>query len=251
MAPSTVPLDPRAARALRPDAGLGRAGRLHHRRAAHRRRGAQADVRAAPGRHTLGQDQGDLAWHRTTVTAPEAAAGRKLILAPGVANSEGLVFVNGVARGVIGSLVKQPFFLSFSAAAGETFDILIESYAGNHPRNCCVGAVPLDRDLVPEYHPESDPAIGETTFGLWVDDAWELYVDVKTLWELADKLAPESQFVAEIHQALMDFTLIAQPRRRARTPRHRPRAPRRRLAVAARRNATQDGPHAQPPAHAG
>jgi len=158
---------------------------------------------------TWGRGKFDYGWFRCRVTTPAEAAGRKFVLRHGFGGCEGLVFVNGQARGLLSAVADEPFVLSLAARKGETFDLLAEAYVGNHPRICSTGPVPLDREAVPEEHPANHPSIAETSFGVWVQPAFQLWLDVETLRQLAEQLDPDSQRVAEIDRALKDFTLIA------------------------------------------
>jgi alpha-mannosidase len=147
-------------------------------------------------------------WFRGQVTTPAEAAGTKFVLQHGLNGCEGLVFVNGQARGHLSKAVGQPFVLSLSAKKGESFDLLIEAYAGNHPQLCSGGPVPLDQRSVPDVHPANTPVIGETTFGIWQQEAYQLYMDVAALQSMLPHLQAESLRACEITQALKDFTLI-------------------------------------------
>jgi len=63
---------------------------------------------------------------------------------------------------------------------------------------------------VPEP-PETQAVEGRTTYGVWEEDLYQLWVDVETLTRLRDNIDPESLRVAEIDRGLKDFTLIYDP----------------------------------------
>ena len=48
-----------------------------------------------------------------------------------------------------------------------------------------------------------------STYGIWDETIFQLWLDVNTLWELREKLDPESLRVDEIDTALRDMTLLA------------------------------------------
>ena len=155
-----------------------------------------------------GGEKFQYAWFRGRLTAPAEAAGQKLVLQHGLGGAGGLVFVNGKARGHLSGAADEPFVLALGAAAGEQFDLLMEVYAGNYPMPCSTGPVPLDRRTVPDDHDENTHTIGETTVGLWRQEAYQLWLDVTLLDSLLGHLPDESLRAADIEQGLKDFTLI-------------------------------------------
>jgi len=60
---------------------------------------------------------------------------------------------------------------------------------------------------VPEPGP-TQATVGESTFGVWEEEVYQLTLDVYTLFELRDHLDPNSLRVAEIDAGLRDFTTI-------------------------------------------
>lgn len=46
------------------------------------------------------------------------------------------------------------------------------------------------------------------TYGIWNEDAYQLYMDVDTLYQLVDQLDPESLRADKVAHALEQFTLI-------------------------------------------
>ena len=87
-------------------------------------------------------------WFRTSYTVPEELAGQALFLRSLTGEQDGLLFLNGKPAGLFDASpshehgwdrlhIVQP--LSLSAKAGETYDILLEGYAGHalygvHPK---------------------------------------------------------------------------------------------------------------------
>ncbi len=53
--------------------------------------------------------------------------------------------------------------------------------------------------------------MGETSFGIWNEEVYQLWLDVETLFQTRNNLDPDSLRVAEIDAGLRDFTLIADP----------------------------------------
>ncbi|NIR03663.1 MAG: alpha-mannosidase, partial [Gemmatimonadales bacterium] len=81
------------------------------------------------------------------------------------------------------------------------------TYAGHGPVTSGGGPVPPDRVTVPEPPPQQ-AIVGVVTFGLWEEDCYQLWIEVQMLSQMSELLDSESLRVAEIRQALRDFTLI-------------------------------------------
>ncbi|MCL6614637.1 MAG: alpha-mannosidase, partial [Firmicutes bacterium] len=63
------------------------------------------------------------------------------------------------------------------------------------------------RLVVPEP-PLAQRTVGRSTFGLWEEDVYQLWLDVETLYLLRDQLDQDSLRVAEIDRGLKDFTIL-------------------------------------------
>ena len=95
-----------------------------------------------------------------------------------------------------------------AGVAGARYDVLIEAYAGHGLRTAGKGPVAYGRESVPEP-PPAQVVVGETTFGIWNEEVYQLWLDVETLFQTRNQLDPDSLRVAEIDAGLRDFTLIA------------------------------------------
>ncbi len=151
------------------------------------------------------------AWFRGQITTPDEAAGTKFVLQHALGGAGGLVFVNGEARGHLANDVDEPFVLSLEGQIGETFDLLIEVYAGNQPMPISPGPVAFGKRTVPEEDTLNTNTIGDTTFGVWRQEAYQLWMDVTTIQSMLQHLPAESLRAAELSQGLKDFTLTADP----------------------------------------
>lgn len=144
-------------------------------------------------------------WFRGQLELPAEAAGHRVVLQVNV-GGEALVFLNGESVGACDR--EHPVItLMREGVPGARFDVLVEAYAGHGPLIVGVGPTPPDRVTVPESG-ESQQVVGETTFGIWNEEAYQLWLDVETLYELRELLDPNSLRVAEIDAALRDFTVI-------------------------------------------
>ncbi|MCL6431809.1 MAG: alpha-mannosidase [Anaerolineae bacterium] len=164
-------------------------------------------------------------WFKGQVVLPEEAAGQRIALNVDV-GGHSLVFIDGKAAGArdYGHAVVT---LARSGVPGARYDVLIEAYAGHGPTPEGGGPVAYGREPVPEPGP-TQRVVGDTTFGIWVEDAYQLWLDVETLRYLCGCLDSEdlrhidpdtlrrllnalddaSLRAAEIEQGLRDFTLI-------------------------------------------
>ena len=147
----------------------------------------------------------DYGWFRGEVVAPAPAEGRRVVLDFGGGGCEALVFVNGEAAGSV-SDVRLPIVLADPARAGQAFSVLVEAYAGHGPRLCSVGPVPHGQPSIPEP-PARQQTVAPTTFGIWEEDAYQLWLDMTCLLELRDGLHADSLRTAEIDQALRQATM--------------------------------------------
>lgn len=157
-------------------------------------------------------------WFKGSITLPEHAKGKRIVmdLKP---DGESTLFVNGKSFGTYrASWVDEPHHyvednvLSFCAEGGERFDLLMETYAGHYFPDAAGGGCATGPVLPGAYE---DPAVegkrrvlGKCTYGIWNEDAYQLYMDVDTLHRLFTTLDETSLRAAKIARALEQFTLI-------------------------------------------
>ena len=157
-------------------------------------------------------------WFRGRITLPEKAQGQRIVmdLRP---DGESVLFVNGKAFGTYrASWVREPHhfvednILTNAGVEGEQFDILMETYAGHHfpeapDGGCATGPVMpgLYEDPLTEGKRR---VLGKCTYGIWNEDAYQLYMDVDTLYKLLEVLDERSLRAAKVAKALKQFTLI-------------------------------------------
>lgn len=156
-------------------------------------------------------------WFRAVITLPESAAGERIVLnlQP---DGESTLFVNGKSFGTYrASWVQQPhhFYedntLVQCAQGGERFEILMETYAGHYFPECADGGCATGPVLPGAY---TDPLeegarrkLGVCTYGIWNEDAYQLYMDVEVLTKLLEVLSESSLRAAHVAEALEQFTL--------------------------------------------
>lgn len=165
-------------------------------------------------------DTWEYAWFRSKVTLPKEAAGRRIVmdLHPG---GESTIFLNGAPFGTYrADWIACPHHylvdntLTPSGKEGETFSILMETYAGHDfpgspSPECAVG--PVIPGTCQSWHRAGSRVVpGESTYGIWSEDAYQLYLDANTLYSLLSVIDQTSLRAAEIAQALEQFTKIAE-----------------------------------------
>lgn len=156
-------------------------------------------------------------WLRGTVTLPPEAAGKMIVmnLNPG---GETTLFVNGNAFGTyragwvpVQHHYVQDNILTECAEAGERFDLLCEAYAGHYfPEStvsCCATGPVLPGSYTDPLAGKLRTTMGNNTFGVWNEAAYQLWADVRVLTEIMENLSNGSLRAAKIARALQQFTL--------------------------------------------
>ncbi len=157
-------------------------------------------------------------WFRSKIELDERASGQRIVLdlKPG---GESTLFVNGRAFGTyrapwlrVPHQFMEDNFLTAKAEGNETYDFVMETYAGHYYPECPDGGCTTGPVLPGTYE---DPlkegerrVLGKSTYGIWNEDAYQLYMDVDTLSRLLEVIPPESLRHAKIEEALEKFTLI-------------------------------------------
>ena len=157
-------------------------------------------------------------WMRSKITLPAEAEGKRIVMNL-VTGGETTVFVDGKSFGTYrAEWVNTPHHyivdncLTRSGEAGHTYDLLLEAYAGHfYPESkfggCATGPVLPGSYTDPKVEGER-ATLGNMTYGIWNEDAYQLLMDVETLSVLGDQVDPESLRADKIAKALEQFTLI-------------------------------------------
>ena len=145
-----------------------------------------------------------LGWFKGTVKVPQSAKGKRVVLKLEPGGMESAIWVDGVSRGARDNSGRE-LLLVAKAKGGETFEILAETFGGN-PRTSGGGPHPEWFDAEP--HVNAPQRLGRSTFGVWNEHIYQLWLDVECLLQLRDGIADkESLRVAMIDDALKDMTL--------------------------------------------
>ena len=165
-----------------------------------------ARLRPDAHRHEMGRKVGIRLVQRAPSPCRQRPSGQRIALRAD-AGGESAVWINGR---LVGAVDRQhtEITLAMAGEAGARYDVLIEAYAGHGLRTAGKGPVGYGRESVPEP-PPAQVVVGETTFGVWNEPVYQLWLDVETLLQTRNQLDPDSLRVAEIDAGLRDFTLIA------------------------------------------
>ena len=158
-------------------------------------------------------------WLQGAVTLPPEARGKRIVMDLNT-GGETTVFVDGRSFGTYrAGWVDVPHHfiedncLTPCGEAGRSYDLLLEAYAGHYfPQSEALGGCATGPVLPGSY---TDPkgnapraVLGNMTFGVWNEDAYQLYIDLQTLSLLMDQVDPESLRADKLASALEQATLI-------------------------------------------
>ncbi len=143
-------------------------------------------------------------WFKGQVSIPLAAQGRRVV-ARLDAGGESAVYLDGKVAGAIDKCHSE-LTLAMRAEPEERHELLLETYAGHGPRVTRAGPTPPGRVTVPEPGP-AQVEVGESSFGIWEEQVYQLWLDVETLFQLRELLDQDSLRVAEIDAGLRGFSV--------------------------------------------
>lgn len=157
-------------------------------------------------------------WMRSRITLPEGAKGKRIAMDLQT-GGESTVFVDGKSFGTRrAEWVHVPHhyivdnFLTDSGVPGHCYDLLVEAYAGHFfpesPLGGCATGPVLPGDYTDPKVEGERATLGNMTFGVWNEDAYQLYMDLSTLALLGDQLDPETLRADRVAGALEQATLI-------------------------------------------
>ncbi len=166
---------------------------------------------------TVWGNEWEYMWLKSEIVLPPEAEGQMIVLNlnPG---GETTLFVNGASFGTYrAGWVSVPHhfiednILTESGKPGEHYLIQAEAYAGHFFPNgevayCGPGPV-IPGTYTDPLEGKLRTSMGKNTFGVWNEDAYQLWMDVKTLTEVMDCLPESSLRAAKIAKALEQFTL--------------------------------------------
>ena len=157
-------------------------------------------------------------WMKGHIQLSEEANGKRIVmnLKP---DGEATLFVNDKAFGTYrAAWVNEPHryivdnVLSRCAKGDEQFDIMMEFYSVHYypeaPTGGCATGPVLPGSYTDKLEEGKRRTLGRCTYGIWNEDAYQLFMDVDTLGRLLEVLDKTSLRAAKIAKALEQFTLI-------------------------------------------
>lgn len=165
-------------------------------------------------------EQWEYCWFRGRVTIPQELDGKRVIMSL-VPGGESVLFVNGQSFGTYRADWNLPpyaeahhwvedNYLTREAKAGETFDIVMETYAGHYfptLSGACDYGPHLEGLKTNPLKDGERRTLGVCTFGEWNELAYQLRMDITTLDGLLSQLDQTSLRAAKIADALEQMTL--------------------------------------------
>ncbi len=183
---------------------------------------AEGDFRPIPEGFVWGHTW-EYMWVQASIVIPPECEGQMVTMDLNL-GGEATLFVNGRAFGTRrADWVDTPHhykvdnILTGHAVPGKRFDLLFEVYAGHYfpdAGGCATGPVLPGSYLDPKTEGQRT-VMGSSTFGVWQEDAYQLWLDVSTLHLLMNELPDTSLRAAKIADALEEYTLLVdfeQPR---------------------------------------
>jgi alpha-mannosidase len=147
----------------------------------------------------------EYAWFKGALALPEEARGQRIALRlnPG---GDSVVYINNQVAGARDQEHSE-ITLTRKGVPGERYEILLESYGGHGLRWSGGGPAIYGSQTIPEP-PELQCQVGESSFGIWNEEIYQLWFDVETLYQLRCNLDESLLRVSEIDSALRKFTLV-------------------------------------------
>jgi len=165
-------------------------------------------------------------WFKGIITLPKEADGKRIVLDINV-GADCLIYLNDKILGA-NDVNHRNQLLSVNGSKGTNYEILFESYAG-HAYSDMHTKVPLPKKnlmgksgshigseirhpsvrvfpLVPDIDEDEKQAItGNSSFGIWNEELYQLYMDIDTLFRLRNSIDEHTLRVQEIDTMLVEF----------------------------------------------
>ena len=152
-------------------------------------------------------------WAKANINVPSEAAGKHLVMKLNL-GGESSVFINGEEFGARrNDWVRDDIhrisdlILTKNAVAGDTYEVVMEAYAGHEDTGCDYGPV-LPGDYKPKAPDELRTSVGESALCIWNETAYQLYMDVKIIWEAVHAMTDDSLRYWDLWEGLKAFTNI-------------------------------------------
>lgn len=156
-------------------------------------------------------------WFKSCITLGEWAKGQRIVMDLNL-GGESTLFVNGDCFGTRRDdwIVEQHHFicdnyLTREAAGGENFCLMAECYAGHErPKEggeCAAGPHLENKRWIRPDGDKPRRVLGKSTYGIWREDVYQLYLEVKALYDIRKNLEDSELRAAELEAALQKFAI--------------------------------------------
>lgn len=146
--------------------------------------------------------QWEYGWFRGSISLPESVKGKRVEFLIG--QGESLVYVNGRLAGGVNH-GHATVLLSESAVPGETFEFLVETYAGHGPTpTASLPGQPGESVLQPAKEPYQ--VFSEACVVVFDEEGYQLYMDMMTLYDAIAQMDNNSLRRHRIENALLEAT---------------------------------------------
>ncbi len=167
----------------------------------------------------------EYAWFRSDMVLDDRAQGKRIVMDIRT-GGEATLFVNGKVFGTRrAEWVSVPHHylcdqvLTLDGHPGDTFHLLLEAYAGHDFPESALGGVATGPVREGDYSPRPENDYRQTlqpsTYGIWHEEAYQLWLDVTVLRDTLSIVDPDSYRAVQIEEALEQFSLTVdfeQPR---------------------------------------
>jgi len=166
---------------------------------------------------TVWGEEWQYAWMRSRIVLPEEAKDKLIVmdLNPG---GEALIYLDDKVYGSRrADWIKIPYhsivdnYLCENGVPGQNYSLLLEVYAGNYyPMGPIGGIGPVLPGMRMYEAPEEgkkQTEAGISTYGVWNEEAYQLWLDVTALTQILEALPDTSLRAQKILKGLKDFTL--------------------------------------------
>ena len=148
----------------------------------------------------------EYAWHKFTVKVPKEAKGQRIVIRLNI-GQESSIYINGKNAGAR-DFGRSELTLTRNAKGEETFEVMVESYAGHGPVHCFLKpdcATNIDELM---FTPDKQQEIGDNSFGIWNEDIYLLWLEMNMVKELAENTDSEGILRSECLEALRNVTFV-------------------------------------------
>lgn len=151
-------------------------------------------------------------WFKCEVILPGNCLGKRIIL-DAKTGGESTIYVNGKVMGSNRKFWEDIYhqeivdlIITMDGKPGDRYEILVEAY-GSHGTTDCQSDNMAPGYLVNPEPPQAQKLVEESTFGIWNEEIYQLWLDYKMLLDIRNHINENSLRVMEIDKALKEVTV--------------------------------------------